>query len=86
MIEGATGVIRVANGSLLNREVNDAHVVTVRVEDASGASFLKNFTISINDLDEFNVSTPTDSDAATNQVDENVAIGTAVGITANALI
>ena len=41
-------------------------------------------TININDLDEFDVSVPTDTDAATNEVDENVAIGTTVGITADA--
>ena len=45
----------------------------------------RTFTITIGDADEFDVSTPTDSDAATNEVDENLTIGTTVGITANAL-
>ena len=42
------------------------------------------FNITINDLDEFDVTVPTDTDAATNEVDENVATGTTVGITADA--
>ena len=40
------------------------------------------FTININDVDEFDVTTPVDVDATTNQVAENSAIGTAVGVTA----
>src|SRR5207253_3003634 len=42
----------------------------------------KSFTIAIDDVNEFSVSTPVDSDAAGNAVDENVAIGTTVGVTA----
>ena len=42
------------------------------------------FNITINDLDEFDVSVPTDIDGATNEVNENVAVGTSVGITADA--
>ena len=41
-------------------------------------------TINVNDVDEFDVGAVTDSDAAANAVDENAAIGTAVGITASA--
>ena len=39
-------------------------------------------TININDVDEFDVSTPTDSDVAVNAVDENAATNTVVGVTA----
>ncbi len=42
------------------------------------------FNITINDVDEFDVSVPTDSDATTDEVTENVVIGTSVGITAHA--
>src|SRR4030095_8926732 len=42
------------------------------------------FTININDVDEFDVSSPTDTDAAANAVNENAANGTTVGITASA--
>ena len=44
----------------------------------------RSFNITINDVDEFDVSVPTDSDAATDEVTENVVIGTTVGITADA--
>ena len=40
------------------------------------------FAIAINDVDEFDVGTITDSDATANAVDENAANGTAVGVTA----
>ena len=42
------------------------------------------FSIAIVDADEFDVTAPTDSNAAANAVNENVAIGTTVGITASA--
>src|SRR5436190_384714 len=40
------------------------------------------FRTAINDVNEFAVSTPVDSDNATNAVNENVLAGTVVGITA----
>ncbi len=58
--------------------------MTVLAQSSDGSNRFATFNITINDLDEFNVTTPTDTDIATNQIDENVAIGTAVGITANA--
>ena len=42
------------------------------------------FTITIGDVDEFDVGAVTDTDATANAVDENAADGTAVGITATA--
>ncbi len=47
-------------------------------QSSDGSSASQTFNITINDLDEFNVTTPTDTVAATNQVDENVAIGSTV--------
>src|SRR5205085_11346105 len=49
---------------------------------ADGSTAAQTFTIVINDVNEFAVSTPADSNAAANAVDENVAIGTTVGVTA----
>jgi VCBS repeat-containing protein len=79
------GQITVANGSLLDREEDVAHTITVEVVDASGATFSKNFVIAINDLDEFDVTVPVDSDAASNVVLENASNGTTVGVVAFAL-
>ncbi|XZE45558.1 cadherin domain-containing protein [Pirellulaceae bacterium SH467] len=83
-IHNSTGQITVADGSLLNRESVAFHSITVRVTDASGASFDKSFQISINDLDEFDISAVSDTNAIANSVAENAANGTLVGITASA--
>ncbi len=79
-----TGVVTVADGWLLNREANAAHSITVRATSADGSYTDQNFTIGINDVDEFDVGTVTDTNATTNAVNENASIGTVVGITANA--
>ncbi|MFM4679789.1 cadherin domain-containing protein, partial [Aeromonas media] len=60
---------------------DNTYEVVVRVSDGS-AFDEQTFTIAINDVDEFDVTTPTDTNAATNAVDENIAIGSLVGITA----
>jgi VCBS repeat-containing protein len=83
-IDSSTGTITVANGSLLDREMNAAHTIQVRVADASGLIHDKNFTIQVIDQDEFDVGAVADTDTATNGVFENSAVGTLVGITANA--
>src|SRR5205085_1459252 len=49
---------------------------------ADGSTAAQTFTITINDVNEFAVSTPADTNHAANAVDENVAIGTTVGVTA----
>ena len=54
----------------------------MRPTSADGSTASQSFTIAVNDVDEFDVSTPVDSDAAANAVDENAAIGTVVGVTA----
>ncbi|MDX1930802.1 MAG: cadherin domain-containing protein, partial [Pirellulaceae bacterium] len=84
-IDPNTGVVTVADGSLLNFEVSPSHTITVRVTDSGGATYDETFTISLNDVNEFSVSVPTDVDAAANSVAENAAIGTAVGVTASAI-
>jgi Ca2+-binding RTX toxin-like protein len=60
---------------------NNIYDVTVRVSDGLGFSD-QAVSVKINDLNEFAVSTPVDSNAAANAVNENVAVGTVVGITA----
>jgi hypothetical protein len=60
-------------------------MITVEVVDTLGATFSKNFVIAINDQDEFDVTVPVDSDAASNVVLENASNGTTVGVVAFAL-
>ncbi len=51
-INSDTGVITVANGSLLNFESQTSHTLNVRVTDGSGASFDRAYTVSLNNLTE----------------------------------
>ena len=82
-IDANTGVVTTA--AAIDREVHGAtRSITVQAASSDGSTATQTFNITINDLDEFDVSVPTDADAAANEVDENVAIGTTVGITADA--
>ena len=54
----------------------------MRATSSDGSIADKTFAIAINDVDEFDVSTPIDTNAATNVVDENAANGTSVAVTA----
>ena len=82
-IDANTGVVTVAGA--INRESDGAsRNITVRATSADGSSTDQVFSIAIVDADEFDVTAPTDSNATANAVNENVAIGTTVGITASA--
>ncbi len=83
-IDAASGVVTVDNGTLLDRETAASHDITVRATSSDGSFDTEVMTINVNDVDEFDVSTPTDSDAGAEEVDENTVIGTMVGVTANA--
>ncbi len=74
-IDSATGVITVANGSLLNHEANASHQITAQVTDTDGETHTQSFTITVTDLNE----TPTNLSLDTNSVNENAANGTTVG-------
>ncbi len=64
-INSSTGVITVANGTLLNFENNTSHTLSVRVTDGSGASFDRTYTIALNDLAE-DTNSPTDLSSGIN--------------------
>ena len=74
----------VANGTLLNRETNASHSITVRAISTDGSHTDQTFAIHVNDVDEFDVGTVSDTDGTANAVDENAVNGTTVGITAAA--
>jgi len=78
-IDANTGVVTLAGA--LNAEVANSYNITVQASDGTKTSS-QTFGISVLDVNEFMPTTPTDSNAAANQVAENAAIGTAVGITA----
>ncbi|MEZ5841016.1 MAG: cadherin domain-containing protein [Hyphomicrobiales bacterium] len=83
-IDGTTGAITVADATKLDYETAATMDIVVRVTDAGGLTHDETVTISLADLDEFDVTTPVDADAAANVVAENAAGGTTVGITASA--
>ena len=66
------------------RETAPAARSPFRPSPVDGSTQTQSFNIAINDLDEFDVTVPTDTDAAANEVDEDATVGTSVGITATA--
>lgn len=84
-IDSGTGVVTVANGSLLDRETTTAYAITVRGTSADGSYATRNFTVSLSDADEFDVGAISDGDGAINAVQENAANGTAIGVIASAV-
>ncbi len=79
-IDASTGVVTVAGA--IDHEAAATQTITVLATSADGSSTTQSYTITINDVDEFGVTTPTDTDAAANSIAENAAAGTKVGITA----
>lgn len=65
----ATGIITVANGSLLDYETNSSHNITVRVTDALGATYSEVLTINVTDVPENQA--PTDIILSNTSVQEN---------------
>ncbi len=74
--------IVVAPGASIDFETATSHDVTIRVTDSAGNTHTDIFTINVNDVDEFDVSTPIDNDGAANSVAEDAIVGDVVGITA----
>ncbi len=79
-IDSTTGVVRVAGA--IDREVGATRSITIRATSGDGSTTTQSYTIAIRDLDEFDITPISDSDATADAVDENAAVGTAVGITA----
>jgi len=80
-INPGSGVVTVADGSLLNYESATSHFITVKATDLAALSTTQAFLISVTNVNE----PPTgisDSNPAPNTVPENSANGTVVGITA----
>src|SRR5205807_2402348 len=70
-----TGVITVANGTLLDYESATSHANTVRMTDQAGLTYDDAFTIAVTNVNE----APTNATLSTSTVAENAANGTAVG-------
>lgn len=63
---------------------SNSYTVKITASDAAGNSAGQTVTINVTDVDEFDVSVPADANTATDGISENVAVGTAVGITLRA--
>jgi ELWxxDGT repeat protein len=83
-IDSETGVVTVADASLLDFESTTSHEITVLATGNDGSTSSQSFTIQITDFDEFDVSAVSDSNVTANVVAENATNGAAVGITASA--
>ena len=81
-INSSTGVVTVAGA--IDREAGATQTITVQATSADGSTSTQSYTIAVNDQDEFNVTAISDSNAASNAVNETAAIGSTVGITASA--
>ncbi|WP_310463386.1 cadherin domain-containing protein [Sphaerotilus sp.] len=81
-IDTATGVVTVA--AALDAETTQSHTVVVQARSTDGSVSSQSFTVAVQDVDEFDVSTPIDADAVANLVQATDGLGTAVGITASA--
>ncbi|MFN7878298.1 MAG: beta strand repeat-containing protein, partial [Pirellula sp.] len=67
-INSSTGQVTVANGSLIDFETASSHNITVRVTDASGATFDKVMTVAVTNVNEAPVMT------STGGIDNNVSL------------
>lgn len=61
--------------SALDYEIQKSYPIKIRTQDPEGLFFDKDFTVSVNNLNE----SPTDIDLTDNQLAENLPIGTSVG-------
>jgi len=84
-IDPTTGVVTVANSSILDREAAASWSITVRATSQDGSFSLKAFTIFLGDVDEFDITRVFDVNTAQNAVNENAPTGALVGITAKAV-
>ena len=85
-IASDTGIVTLANGTSLDYETATSHDIAVKASSSDGSSTTNTFTVAVTDVDEFDVSfaTEPDADNSPNQISEDAAAGTAVGITASA--
>ena len=78
-INANTGVITVANGSLLDFETARFHTISVRVTDALGATFDKNFTLGVSNV----VEVPVAGDGHVSTNEDAAVVVTTASLVAN---
>ncbi|WP_146215672.1 cadherin repeat domain-containing protein, partial [Hoeflea marina] len=78
----ADGTVRVASGAAFDHETEASIDMVVTATSEDGSTSTQSFTLAVTDVNEAAVSAISDSDAASNAVDENAVIGSSVGIIA----
>ena len=81
-IDITSGVVTVASGASIDYETATSHNIEVKATSSDGTTSTKAFGIEVLDINE--ISSISDSDGSANEVAENAAEGTTVGITAYA--
>src|SRR5207253_5194543 len=75
-IDATTGVVTVANASLIDYETATSQSITVKAADASGAFATQTFSIAVTDA---GPNAPNDANAAANTIAEDARDRTRVG-------
>jgi hypothetical protein len=83
-INSSTGVVTVANGSLLDREAAASHSIVARATSEDGTTATREFTIAVGDVNEFPIGPISDLNTSDNLLLESAPEGTLAGITARA--
>ena len=82
-IDPTTGVVTVADSSLLDYETATSETIEVTATSTDGSTSVQSFVVGLTDDNtEFSVTPVIDNDGAANTVSESVANGAVVGITA----
>ena len=79
-IDNNTGIVTVAGA--LDAETATSHSITIRATSSDASFSTLSLSISVTDMNEFNVGPVTDSNGIANAVAEDANIGTTVGISA----
>jgi len=81
-INPVSGLVTVAGN--LDAEKAERHYLTVMAASSDGSTTEQNFLVIVRNVNEFAVGEVRDSDSAWDSVDENAAIGTPIGVLADA--
>ena len=80
-IDASTGVVTVANSSLLDFEIASSAAITIQAASTDGSKSTRTFIVQLNDIDEFDITPLNDLDAQPDVVPEDAVAGTTVGVT-----
>lgn len=85
-INGTTGELTFATNpdfeAPADADADNVYLVQIRASDGNGGFAFQTMTVTITAVDEFDVGAISDTDVTTDQVAENRAVGTTVGLTA----